>query len=547
MATIKGFIKNWRDEIILPITRGELVLDSAGQIALNSEEFLAKDGHPGLITAAERAMLSGNGSGGSISDLYTKVEHINNGLLFAGTNLNFYKSDGTASPINIISTGDGNLLITPSTTNNTVNIALNVLAGAETTITNSILKGITVDKFGRVTSVTNAPLTNAEIPKELTDKKITASVIDGCTTENEEIDTSDKKALANIAYVDAAIAGIEQVVTSALQFGGALTNATTAINLLSTKHYYQYKVTEPFDIPVSYLYTETEDNRDLHVKPGDTLIIYPVNGVGKFIHVPSGDDVTSITVKEEGQADAIKVVNDHLTLQFAQVFNVERDGNTQIVKISMPAASASQAGHLSQADWVRFNAYANTSITYTSTLPNTGDGIYELGKLAVGSVETPIYGRNNVSALTLENGSTTGTNQEYNPILRFSETGVATDYDIVLEGTRGIIIKKNGKKVEFRVNNVIASNSAKYLKINETTGEFEVIIGKEIDDSAAIGNNSGSITDGLTDYREFITFQNATASAFERCYLKIDNSLDDSTKDYHYGSTKLVEAITVTI
>jgi hypothetical protein len=27
---IKGFIKNWRDEIILPITRGELVLDSAG-------------------------------------------------------------------------------------------------------------------------------------------------------------------------------------------------------------------------------------------------------------------------------------------------------------------------------------------------------------------------------------------------------------------------------------------------------------------------------------------------------------------------------------
>jgi hypothetical protein len=127
----------------------------------------------------------------------------------------------------------------------------------------------------------------------------------------------------------------------------------------------------------------------------------------------------------------------------------------------MPAASATQPGHLSQSDWIRFNAYANTSITYTSTLPNAGDGIYELGKLVVGSVETPIYGRNNVSALTLENGSTTGTNQEYNPILRFSETGVTTDYDIVLEGTRGIIIKKNGKKVEFRVNNVIASNSSK--------------------------------------------------------------------------------------
>lgn len=548
MATIKGFIKNWRDEIILPITRGELVLDSTGNIALNSEEFLAggKDGKgtlPGLITAAERAMLSGTG-GGSIADVYDKLGHINNGLLFQGTNLNFYKSDGSATPIDITSTGDGNLSIQPNTANNKVNIALNTVATA-TTISNSILKGIVFDAYGRVTSVTDAPLTNAEIP-DLSGKKITNSTIDGCFTENEEVDSTNKKSLANVAYVDAAIAGIAGVVTSALQFGGALEDANTALSKLNTAHYHQFKVTKPFDIPVSYLYSETEGSTDLHVRVGDTLIVYPVNGVGKFIHVPSGDDVTSITVKEEGQADAIKVVNDHLTLQFAQVFDVVRDGSTQIVKISMPAANASQPGHLSQSDWVRFNTYANTSITYTSTIATSGAGIYELGNLEVGAAKTPIYGINNISALTLENGSTSGSNQQYNPILKFTETGVTNPYEITLEGTKGIQIKKNGKKVEFVVVNTIASNSTKYLKINEN-GEFEAIIGKENNDTTDIGNTSGSITDGLTDYREFITFQNNIVAAFERCYLKIDNSLDDNTKDYHYGSTKMIEAITVTI
>lgn len=34
---------------ILPITRGELVLDSSGEVALHSEEFLASDNKPGLM------------------------------------------------------------------------------------------------------------------------------------------------------------------------------------------------------------------------------------------------------------------------------------------------------------------------------------------------------------------------------------------------------------------------------------------------------------------------------------------------------------------
>lgn len=61
MATInKGFIKDWSDNILLPITRGELVLDSNGIIAFHSEQFLATSEHPGLMTSAEKAMLAGS-------------------------------------------------------------------------------------------------------------------------------------------------------------------------------------------------------------------------------------------------------------------------------------------------------------------------------------------------------------------------------------------------------------------------------------------------------------------------------------------------------
>ena len=60
----KGFINDWAGRTLLPITRGELVLDSNGIIALQSDQFLAKDGHPGLVTSAERALISSLTSAG---------------------------------------------------------------------------------------------------------------------------------------------------------------------------------------------------------------------------------------------------------------------------------------------------------------------------------------------------------------------------------------------------------------------------------------------------------------------------------------------------
>ena len=44
----KVLLKNHDQVEIMPITRGELVLDSSGKMALNSHEFLATESNPGL-------------------------------------------------------------------------------------------------------------------------------------------------------------------------------------------------------------------------------------------------------------------------------------------------------------------------------------------------------------------------------------------------------------------------------------------------------------------------------------------------------------------
>ena len=57
MATRKAFIKKDQD-IVLPYTRGELVLDSNGQEAFHSYDFVASRTKPGLITPDEKDVVS---------------------------------------------------------------------------------------------------------------------------------------------------------------------------------------------------------------------------------------------------------------------------------------------------------------------------------------------------------------------------------------------------------------------------------------------------------------------------------------------------------
>jgi hypothetical protein len=58
-------LRDWNDVDILPITRGDLILDSSGNPAFHSDEFLATDVSSGLLSANNNKKLS------SLSDLIT--------------------------------------------------------------------------------------------------------------------------------------------------------------------------------------------------------------------------------------------------------------------------------------------------------------------------------------------------------------------------------------------------------------------------------------------------------------------------------------------
>ena len=552
MAINKGFIKDWLGNRILPITRGELILDRDGNMAIASNLFLAgeqrdENGNllrdsqgnllPGLITAAERAMLTGGGSGGGISDIYTKLGYINSGIQVGGETLNFYTTTGT--PINLVSVGDGAVTVSKGE-NNSISFNLTPITNSETSAS-QILKSITIDKFGRVTAVTGSALTNAEIPDELSGKTIKNSVLDGCTTAVTDIAENDN-AVVNKAYVDTKFREVTGMATGALKFGGVISDATTAVNLLKDKTAWDnyFKITGEFDIDKSNLLDTSGlilTGDVLKTKIGDTVIIYSENksaSIAKFVYIPSADDITTLTVKCDADSEnAITRKIGNVTLQFAQPFTAIGSGNTAY--ITLPQVSQTQSGYLSASDYNEFKGITGAlKVEYTGEITSsTGAGVYKIGTLTIGPNTQEVYGKYHVSSLTLENG--TGTDTSYNPILKFTETG-ETDVKLTLKGVQGISVKKNGNDVEFAVVNEVLPASNKYLTINSGY-QFGVKIGS---------TTESGVIDGLTDYAEFIEFQKLVYAAALSTDV-IATSLKDTTQDYHYGSTKLAAAVAITI
>lgn len=542
MATNKGFIKDWMGNYILPITRGELVVDKDGNIALNSEQFLATNGHPGLVTAAERAILNGS-SGGSITDVYNKLGYINNGLSFNGTSVNFY-NDAGGTPIKIVSEDPGKIKMVVGD-NNTISLGLTELSTTETSVSN-ILKSITVDKYGRVTGVTGSPLTNAELPSTIDNKTITNSTLTGCVTGQDTIG-DDIRAIVNKNYVDIKFAEVSGIATGALKFGGTLNSediAIAALNIVSNFNSY-YKVTTAFQLDVEYLYETNGIIGDVvQLKIGDTLIIYPQNNVGKFIYVPSADDLTKITIQGSEGEPALQNKTGNVGIEFSGVFDVvNKSGYSDYALITLPQATASTDGYLSKTDYVKFTSYAeNLAVSYDSAF-TTHPAIYDIGTLTIGGVENKIYGKNNISSLTLNNGST----DQYNPILKFTETG-NVDVNITFNGINGILVKNNNGNVELAANNVVVTQqvpqnsnqrTAQYLSITEGY-KFGVVLGSS-------DSNGDLANDGLTDYSQFLTLvKRVLATAV---YETIDYSLngEDNENEYRYGNDKLKAAISVTI
>lgn len=537
-TTIKGFIKDWAGNKILPITRGELVLDQEGKIALNSKYFLAgvNGSEYGLISAAERALLNGGIEGvGGIAELYEQLKLVNKGIQVNGTTLNFYDSKNNSTPINFIATPSAGITIGVS--GNNLNLGLTELTTNETTVSN-ILKSITVDKYGRVTAVEGSELTTEDIPNLLVGKTLETGILKGCFTADEEIGT-DAKAIVNKAYVDKKFNQVTGVATGALKFGGALSDSTVASNALSNSAYlnHYFKVTKEFVVNTGDLYDNTGiSTTTITVKVGDTLIVYSEdNSPAKFVYIPSGDDITTITVTKDGEVNPTFAPRlGDVVLKFSDVFGITNPSGGNTAYITLPEVSASTNGYLSSADYETFKNYVNTlAVSYAGeTTADTGS--YKIGTLTIGGVAHELFGRNSVSTLELTDGAT----DAYNPILKFTETG-ATDVELTLKGVAGILVKRTGNSVEFIANNTVNTGSTDYLSITDGY-KFGVKLG-------SLDPDTGEVTEGLVNFSTVhrLAAQVANTTIFE----VIDYSLigDDSTKKYQYGNENLVKAITVTI
>ena len=534
MATQKGFIKDWYGEYILPITRAELILDSNGNPAFESEQFLAKDGHPGLITAAERVMLNDlNNGGGSLTSVYSRIDAINNGLYFNDTIVYFYDNSDIATPINITSINPINITVE---SNNTVKIGLSTVSTNGVVVENFI-KNINIDKFGRVTSVSGSAIESSDLPQTITEKIITNSTLTNCTTSTNASDSDD--AIVNKGYVDNKFQTASGIATGALKFGGPISSATTAISLLTTANIDKYyKITNNFELSTTYLNSENStsgSNEIIKIKVGDTLIIHEQNNLIQYIHIPSGDDVTISVQKQSGNEYPNVLTNEvgNITFRYSQIFDVTSP-TANTAWIQLHKASGTQDGYLSKEDYAKFNSYASQlSTVYTGEF-KSGSGVYKIGTLTIGGIDKIIYGKNNISSLTLNNGST----NEYNPILKFSETNVS-DVDITFKGLNGINIKKNNNTIEFTGrSNEVNTGSENYLEIIDGY-KFKI---KQ-------GSVSGStVTEGITPYSEFVGFK-ASMQLIGAMFESFTYSLNGSANanEYRYGNQKLKDAITITI
>lgn len=518
MATInKGFIKDWSDNILLPITRGELVLDSNGIIAFHSEQFLATSEHPGLMTSAEKAMLTGSlGEGGNISDLYNKIGYINNGLKVGNTILNYYDTDNKSTPITFATSDPLSVIVA----NNVITFGLSALTTNGITESN-IVKGITIDKYGRVTSVTAGKLQDADIPTELENKKLT-----GCTTE--AVGTNEYS-IVNKSYVDSRITEITGVATGALKFGGAISEQSKAGTLKEEYNYHYFKAVGNFTVLKSELHALNSDiSTDIQVKAGDTLIVYEQ----KFIYVPSGDDITSLTIKDSLDNNALESVIGEITLNFNYPLYVDNPTiGSKFANINIKQVSEEQDGYLSKDDYKEFKSYsAQGAITYTPIVTSSTSGNYQIGTLKIKETPYTIYGINNISSLNLNDTT-----------LVFKETGnTETTTSITYTGGNGISVQKETDKNNIIVSskNEVLSGYSDYLQIINNY-QFGIKLGKL--------NEDNTITEGLVNFSTIhrLAQQVATTSKF----FIITNSLNDnsSTDYYYYGGDKLKAAINVEI
>lgn len=511
-TTYKGFIKDLKGNKILPITRAELVLDSLGKMALFSEQFLAKDGHPGLITAAEREILSGGGSGISVGDLNTKLNYINEGFKVGGTSLKFYDyKDTVLTHTPITFNTDDSLQV--ALANNVITFALkdiqaeNILAKT----TKYFIDSISVDKYGRVTSVTHKELTNDDLPDTISNKTLS-----GCTTTVPE--NASTTALVNKGYVDSKF---NIVSAGALQFGGTITGTNYEDKLNNSYVNYYYKVTESFTLSKDNLYSE---NDNIKVKSGDTLIVYKDGESYKFVYIPSGDEITTqITAIQGGtNPQTYSPLLGNINIQFDEPLSVTVDKDYNKLQVSLPEASSSTSGYLSAADYVKFSQYAAKTMTITPSLIAG----YEIGKITLDGKDTILYGKD--YSLTLEADETL-----IDPSLKFN----STPFTFKSSSTIGVKKIKDSNAIQFT--GLYQSGNTNLLNIEGNT--ITVVPG------------SADNTTGVVIYEDFSNLSKVVSQHLaigltsETITTSLKTNEGNTDEVYYYGSNKLISAITITV
>lgn len=511
ITTLKGFIKDYEGNRLLPITRAELVLDKNGFIAMHSEQFAAAVPDPsnnedkgrwGLISPEDLALVhtlkGGSAGNGAIANIQQQLASLysNLGLKVGDTYVKFYDSQNTFS--DIILEGDSNITVS-TTAGNTIQFILNKVTTTKTG--SGVITDITTDDYGRVVSITGS------------------SSLSGLSLQNSTVTmSSDDNSIANKKYVDDKFNTANNAALGALKFGGVISTQTELDNIGSAL---TSNVNSYFKIGKDELELKSQfilgGSSNIILKAGDTVIVHTNNEGTGFVYIPSGDEpITTLTIQDNTNGKVENAVG-AVTLKFASPFIVTPQSDNTAA-ISLPYLGSdltAEYGLLSREEYNKFMQYSAKSMSYTATVTAASPDNYTLGQISFGEgTGTPIYGQNTKYTLELNNGYTEGQNLVKDPKLTFTPSS-GTASEIQFKGTVGLEITKSDNSIKFTPN--ITSTTSDYLTASGS--QVGVVMGKV---------ENGQIINGLIDYSTAFSFANQVHQAsvkFEEITLNYGSDL----------------------
>lgn len=583
----KGFIQDGQGNTLLPITRAELVLDKNGLNAFHSTEFVAQLpdtdknflGLPGLMTAAEKALLHTLGSEGStegtIANIYADLETLFGiGITVDGSDLSYFDSSKVATPISFIS-GEG---ISLGVDTNQVTVGLKALDGkTETSQVSGIVNDMTVDEYGRVTNVS----TTTALSSVTLENAVVLKDFDGKTfvTSPETVGYVDKaNAVVYKRYVDEKFGEALGVATGSLKFIGVFNPDHLSVtdyldNNLKLWNVGSYMlVGAQCDIPSKYI-TGVQNDSHSPVNIGDTLIVKEDSQHNKLlVIIPSGDETfvaTEINVTQNGNI-YMGAGTGSVYFEYGSEFALENENNDESVyiginKLSSPQENATDQelqafknsyGIISGEDYISFSHAAQQSVNYTPEFKKGDSGAYKIGEITFGtSIPTEIYGQYNTYTLDTSQVTSTDPNTHENKVnvTLASEIEDITDSTISVEGD-GITVEATNTGLKLSKILIVNDNSGEYLDIDDDV--FTIKTGNYTETKNDDGTSSYKYT-GLATYEQAVQLVQAAWSEAEGSFVRfeyIKNPLSQNTGTdedgkpikYSYGA-QLAAAVNIEI